>query len=78
MLCDLDFCTQVHRLEMTLIGNPTGICLFGSFMITRHFFISIIFFMFTSEIILMQAYSGFVDKSSTNSYTPPAQPNWYW
>ncbi|CAL8072260.1 unnamed protein product [Orchesella dallaii] len=45
---------SLERLERTLICNPTGICLFGTFMITRRFFISIISFLFTTEIVLLQ------------------------
>ncbi|CAL8145494.1 unnamed protein product [Orchesella dallaii] len=44
----------IKRIEQTLSIDPIGIKLFGTFLITRRFFISIISFIFTTEIVLLQ------------------------
>ncbi|CAL8091322.1 unnamed protein product [Orchesella dallaii] len=44
----------LERLEAQLCKRPVGIFLFGTFCITRYFFISIVSFLFTTEIVLLQ------------------------
>ncbi|CAL8072464.1 unnamed protein product [Orchesella dallaii] len=54
-LCPNAFYTlSLERLEQLLSSNPIGIRLFGSFMISRKSFITIISFVFTTEIVLLQ------------------------
>lgn len=45
---------QLERIERKLGRNPVGIRLFGTFLITRHTFLSMTGFIFTTEIILLQ------------------------
>lgn len=61
--CALNYCKriksiqnafQVERLEQSMRMNPCAISLFGTFTITRNFIVSILSFIFTTEIILLQ------------------------
>ncbi|CAL8145512.1 unnamed protein product [Orchesella dallaii] len=47
----------LERMEKSLESNPIGIHIFGSFKITRRFFVSIISLLFTTEIVLFQTAS---------------------
>lgn len=60
------YSVSVERLERMLVGNPTGISLMGSFYITRKYFISIISFIFTTEIVLLQTYSSYYASAKEN------------
>lgn len=60
---------QLEHLERILIANPAGICLFDTFMITRKFFVSIVSFIFTTEIVLLQSFSGYYNTMNNNSTT---------
>ncbi|CAL8097783.1 unnamed protein product [Orchesella dallaii] len=45
---------SLERMEKTLIRSPVGISLFSTITITRAFFISIVSFLFTTQIVLLQ------------------------
>lgn len=44
----------MEKIERSLLVNPVGISLFGTFLITRKLFVSMIGFVVTTEIILLQ------------------------
>lgn len=49
-------------MERKLVGNPIGIRLFGSFLITRQFIFSIISVVFATEMVFLQMASQFRGK----------------
>ncbi|CAL8135712.1 unnamed protein product [Orchesella dallaii] len=49
------FSETTTQLERLLARHPVGISIFGAFKIRRKFFISIISFLFTTEIVILQA-----------------------
>ncbi|CAL8081730.1 unnamed protein product [Orchesella dallaii] len=57
---------STKRLQQFLESKPVGVFLFGTFRITRKFFISIISFIFTTEIILLQSSSAISNTSYKN------------
>jgi hypothetical protein len=46
---------QLERLERFIALDPTGVQIFGMFLITRRSLISILMFLFSFQIVLIQA-----------------------
>lgn len=55
---DFLYNATAYRLERMLGRHPVGVTIFGGLVITRKFFVSILSFLFTTEIVLLQTMSA--------------------
>jgi hypothetical protein len=59
---------QLERLERFIALDPTGIQIFGMFLITRQSSISILMFLFSFQIVLIQAVPSTIDYMNITTH----------